>query len=99
MRLFVVEPLGSGGMIHYAYQLCTALANLGASVTLVTSYEYELDAFPHNFTVKKQMRLWKMFDPSSSKQPHSLLGRLWRNSAGQLAVLCVACSSSASGLD
>jgi glycosyltransferase involved in cell wall biosynthesis len=78
MRLFVVEPLGSGGMIHYAYQLCTALAKQGASVTLVTSHEYELDAFPHNFTVEKRMRLWKMFDPSSSQPPWSLLGRLWR---------------------
>ncbi len=65
-------------MIHYAYQLCTALANRGASVTLVTSHEYEMGAFPHNFTVEKRMRLWKLFEPSSSQQSRSLPGRLWR---------------------
>ncbi len=79
MRLFVVEPLGTGGMIHYAYQLCTALANQGADVTLVTAHNYELDAFPHNFTVEKQMQLWQMFDPTSGQlQQRGPLARAWR---------------------
>jgi glycosyltransferase involved in cell wall biosynthesis len=78
MKLFVVEPLGGGGMIHYAYQLCTALANQGADVTLVTAQDYELDSFPHNFTVVKQMRLWQLFDPSSNKPPTSTPARIWR---------------------
>ncbi|MCB0179192.1 MAG: glycosyltransferase family 4 protein [Anaerolineae bacterium] len=78
MKLFVVEPLGTGGMIHYAYQLCTALANQGADVTLVTAKDYELDAFPHNFAVEKRMQLWPMFDPSSSQLQSGRLERTWR---------------------
>ena len=70
MNLFVVEPMGTGGMIHYAYQLCTALANEpDVRVTLVTTRDYELDAFPHNFTVEKRLKLWQMFDPHSMESP------------------------------
>lgn len=70
LNLFVVEPMGTGGMIHYAYQLCTALANEPAvRVTLVTTRDYELDAFPHNFTVEKRLNLWQMFDPHSMSAP------------------------------
>lgn len=77
MKLFVVESLGSGGMIHYAYQLCTALANLGAEVTLVTAKDYELDAFPHNFVVEKRMQLWPLFDPRSSQLQSGRMDRAW----------------------
>ncbi|MFN8455457.1 MAG: glycosyltransferase family 4 protein [Anaerolineae bacterium] len=78
MRLFVVEPLGRGGMIHYAYQLCTALAAQGADVTLVTAHDYELDNLPHNFAVAKRLRLWSLFDPSSSQAPAGPLAKMWR---------------------
>jgi glycosyltransferase involved in cell wall biosynthesis len=64
LHIIVVEPRGSGGMIHYAYQLCGALSNVGAQVTLVTSNEYEMESFPHNFTVRKQMRLWSPTETS-----------------------------------
>ena len=37
IKVAVVEQRGSGGMIHYAYQLCTALANAGADVELITA--------------------------------------------------------------
>jgi len=60
MRLFLVEPNGSGGMIHYAYQMATALANHGAEVTLVTAQDYELDGYPHNFRVEPRMHLWDL---------------------------------------
>jgi glycosyltransferase involved in cell wall biosynthesis len=79
MRLLVVEPLGTGGMIHYAYQLCTEAARQGANVTLVTASNYELDGLPHNFTVEKRMRLWPMFDPTSGQPPRSTLARARRN--------------------
>jgi glycosyltransferase involved in cell wall biosynthesis len=62
LLITVVEPRSSGGMIHYAYQLCTALAEEGAEVTLVTSLGYELENYPHNFTVKKILRLWSPTD-------------------------------------
>jgi glycosyltransferase involved in cell wall biosynthesis len=45
-------------MIHYAYQMCTALAAGGADVTLITSTSYELGALPHSFRVIPMMRLW-----------------------------------------
>lgn len=56
--LAVVEFAGRGGMIHYAWQLCRALAGTGADVTLVTSRHYELDALPHLFRLQKILRLW-----------------------------------------
>lgn len=60
MRIFMVEPNGSGGMIHHAYQVATALANQGAEVTLVTAQDYELIDYPHNFKVEPRMRLWDL---------------------------------------
>ncbi|MBK7454031.1 MAG: glycosyltransferase [Anaerolineales bacterium] len=68
MKVFLVEPRGSGGMIHYAYQMCTAMAKQGADVSLVTSSEYELEDFPHNFQVVKLMELWSRTDDPLSGQ-------------------------------
>ncbi len=67
LRLVLVEPNGSGGLIHYAYQLCTALADEGVDVTLITGKEYELAHLPHNFQVKNMLDLWSLFDPQSSQ--------------------------------
>jgi glycosyltransferase involved in cell wall biosynthesis len=58
MRIFVVEQDGAGGLAHYAYQLCTALSETGADVTLVTGRRYELGALPHSFTVDPRIGLW-----------------------------------------
>lgn len=63
MKITVVEPRDTGGMIHYAYHLCTALADAGAEVTLLTGPEYELDAYPHNFAVS---RTWRPAAPQRS---------------------------------
>ena len=63
LRLALVEPNGSGGLIHYSYQLCTALAGEGADVTLITGKEYELAHLPHNFRVNNLLDLWSLFDP------------------------------------
>ncbi len=63
LRLVLVEPNGSGGLIHYSYQLCTALAEEGVDVTLITGKEYELAHLPHNFRVNKLLDLWSLFDP------------------------------------
>lgn len=67
LRLVLVEPNGSGGLIHYTYQLCTALANEGVDVTLVTGKEYELAHLPHNFQVHNVLDLWSLFDPHASQ--------------------------------
>lgn len=71
MRLFVVEPDGSGGLVHYVYQLCTALAGEGVDVTLVTTTDYELSSLPHNFRVVKLLHLWKRFDEEAVQSPGS----------------------------
>ncbi|HLO14933.1 MAG TPA: glycosyltransferase family 4 protein [Anaerolineales bacterium] len=63
LRLVLVEPNGSGGLIHYSYQLCTALADEGVDVTLITGKEYELAHLPHNFRVNNLLDLWSLFDP------------------------------------
>jgi len=78
LHISVVEPRGTGGMIHYAYQLCSALSNNGAQVTLITSSTYEMDDYPHNFAVRKQMRLWSTIE---SQQIETNFG--WIGSAAQ----------------
>jgi glycosyltransferase involved in cell wall biosynthesis len=71
LRLVLVEPNGSGGLIHYTYQLCTALASEGVDVTLVTGKEYELAHLPHNFQVNNLLDLWSLFDPQASQTVHA----------------------------
>ncbi len=78
MKIFVVEPVAQGGRIHYAYQLCKALAEHGAEVVLVTADEYELDGLPHNFRVDKCLRLWNAFDPKSMRPPNGKTAKAWR---------------------
>ena len=75
LRIMVVEPRGSGGMIHYAYQLGTALSKAGAQVTLVTADKYEMENYPHNFTVRKQMKLWSLTDSAERVQNNTWLGK------------------------
>lgn len=67
MKLFIVEPVGTGGMIHYSYQLATAIGSLGHEVTLVTAQQYELETYPHNFKVVQQMNLWTRYGPVSDR--------------------------------
>jgi glycosyltransferase involved in cell wall biosynthesis len=58
MKIVFLEPAGRGGMIHYAFQLCRALAESGAEVTLLTSTNYELRDLPQPFAVEASMELW-----------------------------------------
>jgi len=78
VKLYVVEPLAAGGMIHYAFQLCTALAQEGADVTLITAKGYEMAQRPHNFSFVELLNLWPQFDPNSEQPPAGLLKRTWR---------------------
>ena len=79
LNIYVVEPRSSGGMIHYAYQLCTALANEGANVTLVTAKDYEMAGYEHNFQVANRMNLWALNDPSSAKLPQNSIEKIWHD--------------------
>lgn len=63
MRIAFIEPAGKGGMIHYAFQLCRALARSGADVTLITEENYELRELAHPFRVETSIALW---DPKPS---------------------------------
>lgn len=65
-------------MIHYVYQLCTALAEGGADVTLVTTDQYEMADYPHNFAVASWLQLWPHTDPQSSHPPRSVVEKVWR---------------------
>jgi DNA-binding transcriptional LysR family regulator len=58
MKVAYLEPSGKGGMIHYAFQLCRALAASGADVTLITEKNYELAALEHSFRVETTIELW-----------------------------------------
>jgi glycosyltransferase involved in cell wall biosynthesis len=62
MKIAVVEPVGRGGLIHYAFQLCRALAEEGArdgvEVVLVTDRSYELGGLETPFRVERPLRLW-----------------------------------------
>jgi glycosyltransferase involved in cell wall biosynthesis len=79
LRLVLVEPNGSGGLIHYTYQLCTALAEEGVDVTLITGKEYELAGLPHNFQVNNLLDLWSLFDPQASQfVPSNAWRRRWQ---------------------
>jgi len=74
LKITLVEQRGMGGMIHYAYQMCTAMSNEGADVTLVTAAEYELEHLPHNFKIERIMNLWSLKpDPLLLKTPRNKL--------------------------
>ncbi len=64
MKITVVEPAARGGLIHYAFQLCRAMQNAGADVTLVTARDYELEGIAHPFKLERRLRLW---DPKPSR--------------------------------
>ena len=87
LRVAVVEFLGRGGMIHYAYQLSRALARSGVEVELITDRDYELEALPHEFRVRRLFRLWNPRPEGGvawSNSPAARLGRLMRR-AGRAA--------------
>src|SRR5262245_5095382 len=83
IKLFVVEPRGSGGMIHYAYQMCNALAGYVTVVTLVTAKSYELDQYPHSFHVNKLLHLWThsapLFENARSSWLVKILRKMFHN--------------------
>ena len=49
--VLMVESGGWGGLGHYAYNLCQALAGVGCRVTLVTGSPYELRTLPRGFVL------------------------------------------------
>lgn len=78
MRITVVEQNGTGGLAHYAYQICTALADAGNDVTLITAKLYELESFPHNFKLDRRLDLWDLFDRRVETLPRNALDAILR---------------------
>lgn len=68
MRVAVVEPVGRGGLVHYAFELCRGLAEEGAEVVLVTDRTYELEALQAPFRVERLLRLWDA-KPAGAGEP------------------------------
>lgn len=52
----MVEPRGTGGMIHYAYRMSSGLSGAGAEVTLITSRDHELGDGDPPFRVEALLR-------------------------------------------
>jgi len=54
MKTLIINPIPSGGVMHYTYSLCQALSKQGIEVILVTTKgENEITYFKTNFSVKK----------------------------------------------
>jgi len=69
VKIAVVEFAGKGGLIHYAFQLCRAMAREGADVTLLTDRNYELNALDHPFRLQRLFHLWDPKPAGQSKPP------------------------------
>lgn len=78
MKIALVELAGKGGLIHYAWQLSTAMQAAGAEVVLITDRNYELESLPHSFEVRPILRLW---DPKPESDSRSAIARKLRRGA------------------
>jgi len=81
MRIFVIEPDGAGGLLHYAFQMSAALAESGQDVTLVTGRHYELEGVDAPFRVDPRMKLWPAVEPPGARRlaaPLRRIRRVWR---------------------
>jgi len=78
MKVIVVEPRGSGGMAHYAHQLCNAMCSHAASVTLVTATNYDLKPYPRQFELRSTMKLWEQHSTAAAALEEHRLRRLGR---------------------
>lgn len=78
LRVCVVEPTNGGGLVHFAYQLCTALASEGADVTLIVGTEYELNSLPHNFRIERLLHLWKGHETRTQHTLSNPCLHLWK---------------------
>jgi glycosyltransferase involved in cell wall biosynthesis len=58
VKIVVIEFAGKGGMAHYVFQLCRAMAGAGEDVTLITEKNYELESLPRGFTLETTIDLW-----------------------------------------
>ena len=87
LRIAVVEPAARGGLVHYAHQLCAALAEAGAAPTLVTARgSDELAALPTRpGAAYRRLELLRLWDPKPAAGTASRLPRPVRRAARSAA--------------
>jgi len=51
MKILMIDTSPTGGIAHYTYNLCEALARRGDKVRLLTHRDYELSDFPRTFSL------------------------------------------------
>lgn len=77
MRVLIVDPTGDGGICHYTYNLCQALAQEKLDIILATSREYALVNLAKRFKLKK---IFRDVSFSYSKHlyylPRKIIGRI-----------------------
>lgn len=59
-RILMIETFGRGGLLHYAFNLSRALADLGHDVTLLTTVGYELNGEepPVGLRIERRLARW-----------------------------------------
>lgn len=72
MKIALIEPVGKGGLIHYAWQLADALQEKGASTSLITDRHCELAPLARSFDLRPVLRLW---DPKPEADSSSRMVR------------------------
>jgi glycosyltransferase involved in cell wall biosynthesis len=80
MRIVIVEPDATGGMVHFAYMMARGLTLRGAEVILITADDYELSSLPHEFEVRTEFSLWSRMEsrPDLGHRGDSWTSRLYR---------------------
>lgn len=58
VRVLFIEQFGVGGLIHYAHNLCQALAEKGVDVSLLTATDFELEGLPRSYRLLNRLPLW-----------------------------------------
>lgn len=53
LHVLMIERQGWRGLAHYAHNLCQALTEQGADVTLLAPFNYELMELPKNYILKR----------------------------------------------
>lgn len=75
VRVLFIEQFGVGGLIHYAHNLCQALAEKGVDISLLTATDFELEALPRSYRLLNRLPLWD-FHTTRAHQRRGLARRL-----------------------